>query len=312
MKYHTAVKLNDGCKLLVVVCLLTESTAAGEPTSPGIRPPTRQAHRVVVVRKPGCQTYEKVIEEFRGRVRGIVRVVSARHAQRAQLLSWLSRYSPNLVLAVGQTAYDILREAEVGPILHVLVFHRLTPRHTGVPGRVPPDRVLDSFSLADPGIRTIAVLHGSLTRSEMEQAYVAAIARGIELVRLRASSPPHAITLLRRIKANVEGIWLMTDLEILTPQVVQYALGIQFRRRLPLMGATRKHVRQGALFAMDYSPHDTGRQCAAVANRMLIAPKARNRDATATLKARLSVNRSTAQSIGVPLSRFRDAAELLQ
>jgi hypothetical protein len=312
MKYHTAVTFLDRCKLLVLVCLLFESAAAGEPSSPGIRPPTRQAHRVVVVRKPGCETYEKVIEEFRGRVRGIVRVVSASPAQRAQLLSWLSRYNPHLILAVGQTAYDMLRDAGVGPLLHVLVFHRLTPRHTGVPGRVPPDRVLDSFSLAKPGIRTIAVLHGSATRTEMERAYVAAIARGIELVRLRASSPPHAITLLRRIKANVQGIWLMTDLAVLTPQVVQYALGIQFRKRLPLMGATRKHVRQGALFSMDYSPHDTGRQCAALANGMLTAPKARSRAATTVMRARLSVNRSTAQSIGVPLARFKETAELLQ
>lgn len=312
MKYHTAVTFFDRFKLLVVVCLLTESTAAGEPPSPGIRPPTRQAHRVAVVRKPGCKTYEKVIEEFRGRVRGIVRVVSASPGQRAQLLSWLSRYSPHLVLTVGQTAYDILRDADVEPLIHAMVFHRLTPRHAGVRGRVPPDQVLAAFRRANPSIRTIAALHGSLTTSEMERAHVAAIARGIKLVRLRASSPPHAITLLRRIKTTVQGIWLMTDLEILTPQVVQYALGIQFRRRLPLMGATRKHVRQGALFALDYSPNDTGRQCAAVANRMLTTPRAHDRATTTTLKARLSVNRSTAQSIGVPLARLRDTAELLQ
>jgi len=93
--------------------------------------------------------------------------------------------------------------------------------------------------------------------------------------------------------------------------VVQYALGIQFRRHVPLMGATRRQVQQGALFAVDYDPHAVGEQAALIANHLLAGAK--GAPTLAPARPRLSVNRATAHSLRVDSSAFRAlGAELVE
>jgi ABC-type uncharacterized transport system substrate-binding protein len=96
---------------------------------------------------------------------------------------------------------------------------------------------------------------------------------------------------------------------VLHPQVFQYALVLQFRNRIPLMGATRRHAVQGALFALDCAPYSLGQQAAIAANQLLAGQEPR----PAAAQARLSLNLSTARRIGAEVAVLRSrAAEALQ
>jgi ABC-type uncharacterized transport system substrate-binding protein len=128
---------------------------------------------------------------------------------------------------------------------------------------------------------------------------------------MSAGTPERAVRMLRQISRRAQGLWLLTDLQILTPQVLQYALGIQFRRRIILMGATRRHAEQGALLAVDYEPHSLGRRAAGVVNRYLAG--ARRRLGLGPGNIRLTVNRGTARTLRIPVAGLKAAgAELVQ
>jgi len=217
------------------------------------------------------------------------------------------------VFAVGQSAYDHTHQL-AGPLLHVLVFRSPgnPANHVGIPGRVAPPRVLAAFRLVRPGIRHITILCGPDSLDAMRSARQAAGRLGIDLEPLFAAAPEKAIGLLHRRSTSITGLWLLTDLKILTPQVLQYALGIQFRRRVPLMGATRRQVEQGALFAVDQEPHALGQQAAQIANRLLAGVPARPIEVP-PVRTRLCVNRGAAQTLGLALARLKAAgAELVE
>lgn len=284
-----------------------------QPPPGGILPPTLQRHRVAVVRRPGCRDYEKAVEEFRGRVRASVRLLPARPEGKAELTRMLERLRPHLVLAVGQTAHDRLHALPC-PLVETLVFHADgdRPRVYPIPGRVPASRVLATLRLIRPDLRHLAVLHGPRSAGAFGRVVQPAETLGFTLHPISAPTPGRAIALLRRMNRRAKALWLLTDLDILTPQVLQYALGVQFRRRVLLVGATRRHAEQGALMAVDQEPHSIGRHAADLANRILAgaAPAGTEDPAPAV---RLCVNASTAKTINVPLGRLKAAgAELVQ
>jgi len=299
---------------LLLAWLMGAQAARGQdrPLGPGgVLPPARQPHRVAVIRRPGCAVYEKVLEEFRGRVPAVVRVVSVEPRQKLDVVPWLRRLKPHLVFAIGQTAYNRIRAVDFSPVIHALVYHQVQPAHVAVVEPMPPENRLQVFRVARPSIRRVAVLHGPASAHVVDHAEEVAAAFGLTLHPLPAASPSEAISLLRRMSRRVEGIWLVPDLDILTPQVVQYALGIQFRRHVLLMGATCRHVEQGALFAMDCETHDVGRRAAQLANRMLAGGTPD--ESAGSCRPRLCVNRSTATYLRIPLSELRElGAELFE
>ncbi len=269
-----------------------------------VKPPAHPTPKVVIFKKPGLWTYEKSIEEFRNRVRGEVRTINVDSHQRTPILSWLTRYQPGLIFAVGQSAYDLVNQARNIPVIHSFVFRRQDPAHHAIPVEIPARDVLLAFKAARPGIHAVGVVHGPATDPQLLTALAVAPELGIKLVVLRATSPTHAIRLMRKAIPRIDGLWLLPDLELLRPQVFQYALVLQSRLRIPLMGITRRHAEQGALLALDYDPHDVGSLAAHLANQILTG-----KDLTAPpLTPQLTINLSAAHGLGVDLKALRQMA----
>lgn len=316
--------------------------SAAAPASPALRRPPQRTPLVVVVRRPGLRPYQLLAEEFGDHVRALVRVVAARKAGGPSLRRWLLRSKPDLVLAVGQLAYDLIRHPTSRgpaapadwrpPLLYAFVYHRQAAADRGIPARIAPSHVLQALRAARPRLRRVAALCSPDTKWLVDAAASHGSALSLVVEPLVARSPAGAIAQLRRLHRGVEALWLLTDLKLLSPQVLQYAIALQFRRRIPLLTASRHHVARGALLALDYDPALLGREAAVLANRLLghsarhkpprKAPASPRRAINARLRVlagpygsatpRLTVNAATAKRIGVGLSELRHAgAEML-
>jgi putative ABC transport system substrate-binding protein len=311
LEYHTATRkesmsrsLHPTLALALGATVLVSALADAEP-EPSVRPSSYALARLVVVRQPGVWTYEELIDEFRGLVRASVRVVGAHPGEGDALRAWLRRYRPRVVLAVGQSAYDELQAIRV-PLVSVLALHRPpAAKDAAVALTIPTTAVLAAFRAARPGIGRLGALAGRGAVPLLAAAQAEASLLGFELLVEVADSPERAISSLQALGQRSEGIWLIPDLQVLSPQVLQYALMVQFRRRLPVLGATRRHTRQGTLFALDHDPEDLGRQAALFANQLL----AGERPQPAPLAGKLSLNLTTAQRIGVDSVELRRAAD---
>jgi ABC-type uncharacterized transport system substrate-binding protein len=310
VEYHTGVEKERRLAFGVLALLVLGGTcsrrreAGAQP-----RPAAHPVPRVAVVRQPGLRTYEDVADEFRGRVRASVRVVASKPARAETFAAWLDSYRPGLVLAIGQSAHDLVRGVARCPVVSVLAYHRLAAAagrpHYVVPSTIPPHEVMRALRLVRPRLRSVVLLHGPGTGALADAARSAGRKLGIAVAATSARSPAQAISRLRATAGHGDALWLATDLQLLTPQVFQYALMLQFRHRVPLVGATRRHVLQGALLTLDHGSSTLGREAAAIANQILSASAPA---ASPQLPVELSVNLTTAARIGADASGLREWA----
>lgn len=277
---------------------------------PGTKPPAHPLPRVLVIRRAGLLTYEQVTEEFRSRVRAAVRVLDTQETDRPSLLAWLPSFHPAAILAVGESANELTRGANPCPVISALVYDEPLPPGAAVSTGISPELALNAFRTARPGIRLVALLYGPRTASLVPAVITSAARAGVSVSAQSASSPQQAVSRLRALSGEVQGLWLLTDLALLEPQVFHYALVLQFRRRVPLLGATRRHAAQGALFSLDHSPQLVGERAAALVNHVLADGQPL---ITVPLRPELTVNLSTARRLGADLDGLRRvAAQMVQ
>ena len=222
-------------RALLIIALLWLPPDPGTSGGGGTRP-SRPVPRLAVVRKPGITSYEVIVEELRQRVGATVKVFSARTYGQTALLARLRAYRADVLVSVGQSAYDVVRrERRAGTIIHALAYHGLEPAHIVVQDPLPPPlMVLQSLHAAKPVIRRVALLHGPGRAGYLLRAHQAAARLGIRLQPMEAHTPAMAMSLLRGMNPRMDALWLLPDIRLLTPQVFQYALGLQFRRSMPL------------------------------------------------------------------------------
>lgn len=281
---------------------------AGDPAAPA-----SSRRRVAVVHKPGVHAYGLIAYQIQRQVAADVRLMPLKDLGRMALLARLRRYRADVVLAVGQSAYDVVRDGDaVGhsvPVMHALAYHRLRAKHLPAHDPLPPPRVvLAALQSAKPVIRQLLLLQGPGGERYARRARDAAGRLGIGLRVVVAPTPAQAVSLLRGMGPQVDAVWLLPDLRICTPQVFQYALGLQFRRSMPLVGATLRHTREGALLSVDFDPRDLGRRAATRINRLVADARPRR---SAPLRPRVSVNSTTARRLGALTAELRRAATVV-
>lgn len=296
------------------------------PSALGALPPARRASAtgssIVVLRRAGFQQYEAAAAEFRTHIRAPVRLITIDEHDKDATLDSLHEDRPRLILALGRSAFDLAQASGLRPLVHAFVFTRALPSRSGIQMFVPPRETLDSLATLIPAARTVAILAGPATAWLAREAEQAATKRGLAATLLRANSAAEALDVLRRGAPEADALWLLPDSDLLTPQVVQYAIALQLRRHLPLVGATRRHVERGALLALDYAPHEIGRRAASMAHRLLRRrggrrTSHRRRKGTATAhygtgSPRVSVSQATARKLGLTVELLRRRTEVVR
>jgi len=261
---------------------------------------------VVLVKRVGVMAYEEVAEAFREGCRVPARVINVGDQPAADVRFGASQ----LVITVGQEAFDAVHTAP-GHLIATLAFH-VPDRVLGPPAAPAPELILQLLATARPGLKIIGAVYGPRSRETWKAAREAAARLGIELRGDEVADGPAAVRALRGLVDGVQALWLPGDLDVVTPQVFQFALMLQIERGIPVAAATRQQVHSGALLAVDFNPRDAGHSAAYLANRILdgrspSSPDARSggpkEDRLDLLSgARMTVNGTVARRLGADLA----------
>jgi hypothetical protein len=277
---------------ILMAQLVGVGTARGEA-----RAPVAEAGGIIVVKRAGVTAYEEVAEEFADHCRVRARVLTLDDHNGPLVRAQLRR--GDVVVAVGQRALDAVRGAPAH-VISALAF--AVPRGV-IPAdeQPPPEAALRALKAAKPAVRRVGVVYGPGTAKLVERVAAQARALDLELVRVHAPDGPGAIRNLRERAAEVDALWLAPDLDVLTPQLFQFALSLEIRRNLPLVAVTRQQVQSGALLAIDADPHAVGRQAADLAYQLLAGttPASLLDTERPMSVAELTVNRDAARRLGI-------------
>ena len=252
---------------------------------------------IIVVKRSGVSAYQEVTDEFAENCRVRARVVN--------LGDGPLRFHPNdVVLAVGQQAVDAVLETPAR-MVSALAFH-VPARAIAADAIPPPELSLRALKAARPSVRRVGVVYGPRTEALVASMEAPARVLGLQLVRARATDGPGAVRALHLIAHAVDAIWLAPDLDVLVPQLFQYALGLQIRENLPLVVVTRQQVKSGGLLAVDAEPRAVGRQAAQLVNELLAGTPAETLvEAGQTGTLDLVVNGDVARRLGADLASLK-------
>lgn len=282
---HLAARSGLACLCLVTAGgLLVRAPAFAQETS----------SRVVVVRPEGLRIYAEIADEFNDQGRVRAQVIAPTEANAAAIRRL--RHT-DVVLAVGQRSVDALRGVPAR-VVSALAFSRPS-------GVIPVDPApsyevtLKALQLALPQVTRVGLVYGRSTESDVRRFIEPSAKRlGLALVTERVNDGPDAVRTLRRMALIVDALLLLPDLEVMTPQVFQYALTLQVQRALPLLGVTRYQVKSGAFLAYDADPRSLGRQAAEFVHQLLDgASTAELLESTVVVPVELTVNRDVARRL---------------
>jgi len=215
-----------------------------------------------------------------------------------------------LVIALGREAVDeAFRLPPSIPVIYDLV---ITPpavsrsNTTGFYMATPVGRYIDVIKNYLPAIKRIAVV-GSRD--------LVKILEGTEYPQVVSYNVRNSFEFVNTIKQleGVDAILLLPDAAVLTATAVEEVYLLSFKKGIPLLGVSEKHVKQGALLSLVFQPIDVGKQIGEKASRAMASkidlgsiPPSPSREFA------LFINTETARQMGiqVPSELLRKAKKI--
>ncbi len=219
---------------------------------------------------------------------------------------------PDLVLAVGRSALAAaagLSDPAGPPVLYLLApaAEPLARGHanvTGVDLEVPPAVTLAALRDVLPKVRRVGLVHDpARTAAVVRGAVRAAEGAGVALAVLPVGSAREAAARLEELSGAVDVLWLLPDLTVAVPEVVQSLVLFSQRHRVPLLAFSPAYVERGATLAVSADPEAMAGQAARMARRLLAGEPAARVPVEAPARVVVTVNRAVAAQLGVEPSR---------
>ncbi len=219
--------------------------------------------------------------EIKGRLKGVVEKEGAR-----------------VVVALGREAIsDALLLPSSIPVIYDLV---VTPPQvnrantTGFYMATPVKEYSDLIRNHLNAIRKMAVVGSHdqllvLAKEEQQQVSSYTVRNSFEFVNI-----------IKQLDA-ADAILLLPDVSLLTSAAMEEAYLISFRKKIPLLGISERHVKEGALFALVVDPVSVGRQIGEYANRAIKGGNIGQIPPSPPKRFELYLNSGTARKMGIRL-----------
>lgn len=217
---------------------------------------------------------------------------------KGQLASVVAGEKARVVIALGREAIEeaIQLPESIAVVFDLVIIPPTIHRGntTGTYMGTPVNEYLRVIGRYLPSMRTVSVVSG---REVMKVLGEAGSAR---IVAYDAETPIDFINKVQQLNSS-DALLLLPDASLLTASAIEQTYLFSFRKNIPLLGISEKHVRQGALFALVFDAREVGRQLGEQTANVL-AGKAVGKSQPAPCRAfDLYVNTDTARRMGITI-----------
>lgn len=236
------------------------------------------------------------------------------HGRRSEadaLVDRLRENRPEVAFCLGaKAAWTVHRSLPGLPVVYASVIEPERygldgPAVTGIAMTPDPVATISNFTTFFGDVKRIGVLRGPAIDDdrwrEMERA---AGDVGVELVFARVEQPRGLRAAYAELAPRVDGLWLVPDRAVLTPESFRLLTEETRRRRQPLLVETENMVEAGGLFAVVPDPGGIGRQAAALARAILDGRPPGSLPPAYPEDVRVAMNLRTLELAQVPFDRL--------
>ncbi|HKY34105.1 MAG TPA: ABC transporter substrate-binding protein [Candidatus Polarisedimenticolia bacterium] len=255
-----------------------------------------------------------VVEGLNGAASGAVRTVNLGSEEGEAAGREALAVPPTLIVAVGTRAARLARQEAPGvPLVYAMV---LDPASAGLPGpgETPGEAVTgvamdvtlrDQLALLRemiPGLKRIGVLYDpSVSGPLVRRAEDEMRAMGLTLTAQPVRSEAEVIGAAGLIAPEVDVLWAIPDVTVLTSANARALILLALRSRKPLLAMSEGYVRHGALAALAAHPYEVGRRAGEMATSILSGTPVQRLKPEMPPRVDLFVNVATAQRLGLEL-----------
>jgi putative ABC transport system substrate-binding protein len=250
----------------------------------GVR--TALAYDIVVVKSGNEMPMDQVIRAFTDKLvhlpaRGVKSIEPHRFREidlrenpiKSVVEQQIRDYRPDLILTLGRSALLAVRDISEIPILYLLVVAPETiiqnrGNITGVNLEIPVKLQFDELTRLLPQVRRIGVIYNT-GHSAMEIQQARRDRPDLQFVALNAQSTKEVPSLLEELRGRVDLIWLLPDIIVTNPQILESYFLFSFKNKVPVLGFSEKYLKSGAAIVVTFDLEAMGEQAAAMAARIL-------------------------------------------
>jgi putative ABC transport system substrate-binding protein len=180
---------------------------------------------------------------------------------------------PNLILALGRDALLAVRDIRDIPVIYLLV---VAPEIiiegrdniTGVNLEIPPELQFDELGRLLPQVRRIGVIYNT-AQSAMNIQQARLDRPDLQFVALKAQSTREVPALLEELRGRVDLIWLLPDLIVTNPDILESYFLFSFRNKVPVLAFSEKYLKRGAAIVVTFDLQAMAEQAAVMAARII-------------------------------------------
>ena len=182
-----------------------------------------------------------------------------------ELSNWLAEQDPSAVITVGKSAHAKVIATNIDVPLIAGGMGSLPPGVSGVALAGDPDEFFSNARLIAPQVKRIYIVYNEeLNGWWIEQAELAAIRHGYELISLQASSLKSGAKmykkLLKESKPDTDAIWIPLVSIVPSKTVLPLVLRKAWDKHLVVFTNSPSHAKQGALFSLYPNNTSMGKQ----------------------------------------------------
>ena len=224
---------------------------------------------------------------------------------RNKLIREISFQDPDLILAIGITALNKIKEIKDIPIVYVMVLDpgpviAGSTNITGVNIYIPPEKQLFHIQNIIPHVSSIGLVYDpSINGNFVKKAISAAKAANIGLTALEISNAKEFPALLESMKGDVDAFWMLPDRTAFTPETTEYLFLSSIENNMPVITFSDKYLEIGALISFNIDAFDMGKQAYEVSDKILKGAKINMMKKTFARKLNIEINQKTAKKFGI-------------
>ncbi len=254
------------------------------------------AAEVVVIGDTRLKPVVEIVAGIRKGVDASVKTFSPAEVK-GKLKGVVDAEGAKVVVALGKEAiYDALLLPSSIPVIYDLVVTPPQVNRANTTGFYMATPVREYSNLIRNhlhSIRKMAVVgsHDQLTILGKDEQQISSYT---------ARNPFEFVNIVKQLDA-ADAILLLPDVSLLTSTAMEEAYLLSFRKKIPLLGISERHVKEGALFALVVDPASVGRQIGEYAARALKGGGIGQIPPSPAKKFELYLNAGTAKKMGIQL-----------
>lgn len=276
---------------------------------PAVNAVAAESHpEVISIRDINIQPFEEAVKGFETVFTTPIVHIDLSEDRMTDLGAYLKDRKPHLLLAIGTDSLTRVRGVKDIPVIYLMVLNPASgldqePNITGVSMNIAQEKQLSILSQLLPEIKRIGIIYDPQRSTRfVERAEAAALKKGIALIAKPISHSKEVTAKAMELKGEIDLLWMMPDISVVTPDTVKYLLYFSFQNRVPILTFSEKYVKMGALVSIGMDPFDIGIQAGEMARAVMAGNAPETISRTDARKAVVTINAKIARKFGLQIN----------